>query len=471
MSRAAGWVGIAALVAAAAAGTSLATTPAAIPSPSSRSATVVPPPAADLGCPAVPHEGGATSAVLALGAPAPAPRRAAGSLTLRRLTSDARPLPSTDQARRLRRISQTGSSAVPVAVSARGALAPGAYAATVTTPAGRRGTGLAVTTCQHPAEEWWFSGADTRVGSTSRLVLVNPTPAVAVVDLALYGPRGAVEAPGSRGIPVGANSSAVLDLARFAPGRAALTLRVTTERGRVAAAVSLTRRSGLRAAGSEWLPPTRLPATDILVGAGPAEAGASRLVVVNPGERSALVQVRVLGESGTFTPTGLASLRVGPGRTLVRDLTDVPAALGSALRLTSTVPVTAITVSEPGGARSDLTVSAAGPQLRQPAVVPLVSGYRTTLAFATTRGTGGTLAVRAYDARGRQLGRFPVAVRGAATTAWTVLRRDAAYLVITVPARARITATAGYRGPGGVAALPVTSAVWTARRPAVAPAG
>ena len=471
MSRAAGWLGVTALMGAAAAGAALASTPVPVAPLATRSASVVPTTAADLGCPAVPLEAGATSEIVAVGAPGPAQRQADGTLTLRRLSSDTRPLPSTERAGRWQRISQPNPPAVAVGVSARDGLAPGAYAAAVTTPAARRSTGLAVTACEHPRDEWWFTGADTTVGSVARLVLANPTPAVAVADLTLYGPRGPVDAPGSRGIPIAPDSSVALDLARFAPGREALGVRVATERGRVTAAISMTRRNGLRYAGAEWVPPTRPPDSDLLVGAGPATPHAARLVVVNPGERSALVRVRVLGESGTFTPTGLESLRVGPGRTVARDLTDIPAAVGTALRLTSTVPVAAATMSEAASSRGDLAASPAGPALHQPAVVPLVDGYRTTLAFATVRGTGGTLVVRAYDDRGRRLGRFAVAVRGAATTAWPLPRSNASYLVVTVPARARISAMASYTGPGGSAVLPVTSGVWTVRRPAVAPAG
>lgn len=469
MSRGSGWVETLAVVVAAAASAVITTTPSPGPSAAPPQPSVVSPPAADLACPPPPPAGGARSAVAAAGAPGQRDGRPRGSLTVRPLSTDGRPLVTTRRPGRLLQAGPVEGQAV--AVVARERLAPGAFAA-ATSIAGRRTVGLAVTACQPARDEWWFSGADTTAASTTTLVLSNPTPAVAVADLTLYGPQAAIRAPGSRGIPVGPYSAQVLDLARFAPGREALSVRVTTERGRVSAAVSVVRRSGRTATGTEWLPPAAAPDTDVVVSAGALHVGSARLVVVNPGEGSALMSLRVLADTGTFTPTGLRDVRVGPGRTLVLPLNAVPAATGAALRLTSTAPVTGVTVSDVRGSGQDLAVAPAGSSLTEPAGVPLPTGLSTTVAFAAVSGPATRAAVRAYDERGRPVRRFSVSLRPTATTSWSVpTGLDAAYLVITIKPPTAVVATAVYRGSRGVAVLPVSSAIWTARRPAVLPAG
>ena len=62
---------------------------------------------------------------------------------------------------------------------------------------------------------------------------------------ASWEPTASSTRPGASGIPIGPMSRVVLDLARYAPGQAALTLQVTATRGTVSAAVSTTRLDGL----------------------------------------------------------------------------------------------------------------------------------------------------------------------------------------------------------------------------------
>ncbi|BAS07974.1 conserved hypothetical protein [Arthrobacter sp. Hiyo4] len=59
--------------------------------------------------------------------------------------------------------------------------------------------GSAAANCQPPANDLWLSGASTTVGRTSVLVLSNASSTPATVSLELFGSKGQIQAPGSRG--------------------------------------------------------------------------------------------------------------------------------------------------------------------------------------------------------------------------------------------------------------------------------
>ncbi|MEP6667222.1 MAG: DUF5719 family protein, partial [Nocardioidaceae bacterium] len=290
-----------------------------------------------------------------------------------------------------------------VTVAGRGGLAEGAYAAQESVSQDRQLSGLAISACQQPADGWWFNGLDTSVGSTARLVLSNPTPAVAVVDLKFYGPDGVVKSVGARGIPVAPQSRQSLDLAKFAPGLDAVTLHVLANRGRVTAAINVSRVTGATASGSDWISPASAPSTDLLVNPGDSGPGEQRLVVTNPGRREALVQVRVLDAGGPFTPTDLKDIQIKPGRTEVVDISDITQNSSAALNVTSTVEVTAATVSERSRSPLDFTVATSSPALGDPAVVPVFQGSSVTLGFTTAQDGGGKVGLETYDGNGGSL--------------------------------------------------------------------
>ena len=100
--------------------------------------------------------------------------------------------------------------------------------------------------------------------------------------------------------------SAAIALADIAPQTDDLAIDVRTSRGRVVAAVddSFARRPSGRP-GQEWLAGTDLPSRTLRLAGLPADLRlAARLLVANPSDLEAVVDVRVAGRSGTFTPDG-----------------------------------------------------------------------------------------------------------------------------------------------------------------------
>src|SRR5262245_30255162 len=156
------------------------------PSPVDTASQTVPSSSATLSCPETSVSRGVSTSVLAV-SPSTGAGAGSGALAVQALTPD-RPT-------RTQRVGTSEDRGVPVSaeldadarlavtVDAAGGLAPGAFGAQQTVADHREDVGIAVARCEPTADDWWFTGADTSVGSTSRLVLTNPAPAVSVVDL------------------------------------------------------------------------------------------------------------------------------------------------------------------------------------------------------------------------------------------------------------------------------------------------
>lgn len=357
-----------------------------------------------------------------------------------------------------------------VLVTATGSLAPGLSAAQLTSYTAGTATGFAASWCLSPRDEWWFSGVDTSVGTTTGLVLANPGASVAVVDLAILGPTGPVDAAGASGIAVAPRSRMLLDLARFAPGRAAVTLHLTATRGTVGAAVSTTRLDGITPTGAEWLASSAAPATHVVVGVGVQGLGRQSLVVTNAGSRQQLVSVRILAEDGAFTSTALPDLQVPPQSVVVEDVSAIMQRRSTAVELTAEGPVTGSIVSEQANGPRDFAGSGVSTPLTTPAVVPVVDQSELTLAFATASPTPERAAIRGVGPSGDQVGSVSLDVKPMATTTWALPGDwDAAYLVVTVRRGSDLHGVASYVGRRGVAQLPLLSGRLTVTRPAVLP--
>jgi hypothetical protein len=358
-----------------------------------------------------------------------------------------------------------------VLLDGEGSLSQGLTAVQSSTTKGDLAAGIAASWCEPAGDEWWFSGVGTSVGSVSRLVVSNPTPALAVVDLTLYGPDGPVKAVGERGIALAPRSRESIDLAQFAPGLEATTVHVEASSGRVVAAVHTYLMDGASPGGTEWIAPSEDPAADVLLNAGFAGKGGQQLQITNPGEREAQVQVQVqvVDTAGPFTPSSLKSLRIPPGTVLTWDLTEVTEDSAAAFFLTSTVPVTGAVVDTSKGT-PDIAVSSTSPELGDPSVVPVIDGTDLSLSFASAVREGGKVTIESFDAFGQSLASEDLNLRGFATTGWDLEQPRTAYLVVSVLVDGKTHAVAHYRAAGSITSLPVRPGILTVTRPDVRPA-
>jgi hypothetical protein len=259
------------------------------------------------------------------------------------------------------------------------ALAPG-FAASMTT----RSTvddlrGLSGTACATPGTDFWFVGGGAIVGQRGRVYLTNTESVPAVVDLTLYGPTGAIEAPSGRGVIVAAGAQEVLKLDGLAPDVSRFGIHAQVRQGRVAVAVRDQQIAGLTPRGADWVPAAVAPSRALVMPGVVAGVGERRLQIVVPGESDAIVRVRVMGASGSFVPAGLDVVEARARRVTELDLESLTGEAPVALQLTSDQPVTAGLMSRvEGGAGklTDIAYTAAAPALTPsaPGVVPSLRG-------------------------------------------------------------------------------------------------
>lgn len=463
-----------------------------LPATSRPTAKQIPPTKAALACPPAPSGADTVTAVFAVSPDDKRTTPVAGSVDLSPLRLPSRPLlGSVETAGKPLQRTVKAPAAGALLVSASGGLARGATAVVSSVLSSDETSGLVASACGSASNDWWFSAVDTSVGATSRLVLANPTRAVAVVDLAMFGYNGPIEPAGARGITVAPFSQRTLDLSRFAPGSDALTVNAHASRGSVVAAVLTTKRRRVSVAGSEWVSPNAGPTTNLVINPAPRQEGDAsrggsdapggaqnlspnegkqRLLLTNTSGRQALAHVRVFDTSGTFTPTRLADVRISPGSVVVEDLLPITLGEAAGVRVSSNVPVTGAITTITSAEAEDFTVSASAEGLTAPAVVPLLADSDLTLLLTTPDPVGGSVRVGTFDAAGTRVRNQVVTVKGAATTVWEPPKAgDPAYLVVSVRAGESISGIASYRSADGIASLPLRSGVWSITRPAVVP--
>ena len=289
-------------------------------------------------------------------------------------------------------------------VDGRGPLAPGLVAARIDEK------GAAATSCAAPQPDYWFTGVGSASIHSSELELVNPDAGGAIADVEIYGDNGVLPIDAVRGVTVPGGTATAIDLAETAPDRSELTVHVTVTRGRLGA--SMVNRIAADGSYADWLPPQAEPASSTVL-LGLAEGrGERQLVVANPSDDQARVQVKVIGSDSTFAALGLDELSIPPQSVSVTDVGDVVgdavAKEESGLLVTSTVPVTSGLRSVVGSPAEDLSHAVAATPVHEAALL-LPEGKATLVLAAPTESD--SVTVTSYDAGGKLLGTERVAVK------------------------------------------------------------
>lgn len=354
-----------------------------------------------------------------------------------------------------------GDGALASTVTARGGLAAGLATLRVDRDPGGL---LAAQECPAPGTRWWFTGAGAGLDHTSVLVLANPDPGPAVVDVRVLGPGGPVETVGTRGLTVAPGETTALDLLEVAPQGDELAVEVTTSRGRVVAAVADRFAASAGAEpGFEWIPPQARAARTVRLVPVPARASDYTVVLANPAGREARVEVAVAGATGSFAPTEGAEVVVPPGTVVTSPLPRDAAREPVSVTLRSTTPVTA-TVRAVAG--DDHAYAAALTPTGGPGLAVLPDRARATVQV-TAGGDGATARVEARAGDGSVVGSTTLEVDPGATGSWRVPRAAASVRVL--PRRGTVVAGVALDGDG-IAQVPVRESVFVLPRPAVVPA-
>lgn len=338
---------------------------------------------------------------------------------------------------------------------------------------------LAAAACPEPRPGWWFVGAGATDGHDTVLTVANPRPGSAIFDVDVFGPHGLVDAPGLHGLTLASGRTRTLDLARVAPATGDLAVRVRTSRGLVSVGAAESWSPALIGKQvREWVAPQPAPSREVNL-TGLSGGGSSSLVVANPGEREAVVHLRLVGKNGTYQPTSHASVTISPGEVSDVDVSDVVRPGTAAILLEANVPVVATLRSVHG---NDEAYAAATGPLRGTAVVGVPPVGRAGIVLVSVPPTqdaspgrqarqparGARAELRILGKGGRQLGSRTAAVP-ASGSATVPLRRGTRAVAVSASG-GDVVATVVLRSGPGIATLPVASSLTQQRRPGVLPA-
>ncbi len=411
-------------------------------------------------CLGSPWEGSARAATVA--APLPqgsAPESEPGRLTSADVGSKARPVKETERGVLAPLKAPSGGSALAVTATGDAAVGRGTFQTEAVS-----GAGLATQECLAPRARWWFTGGGADLDHRSRLVLANLDPGPAVVDVLVQGPEGPADDVGTRGITIAPGEVYTLDLIEVAPQADELAVHVEASRGRVVAGLADSFATQPAASpGVEWVPGQPNTSRVVRLGPLPRSADGRTLVVANPTDREAIVEVKISGRSGTFAPSGLEQLTVPPQSVATADLGDSVGDDASTVVLRSQVPVSATVRSSDG---SDVTYAGAVPVLDGPAAAVLAEDAKAEVHLAAG-GAGGTATLTAYSADGKEVGRTELKIDPTATASWKP-KGSAAYVVVT-PTRGAVSGGVSLSGASGVSQVALQPLPVVLRQPVVVP--
>lgn len=328
----------------------------------------------------------------------------------------------------------------------------------------RSSRALAWVPCPEPHASWWFAGAGSAaVTHDTILTITNPRPGAAVIDIDVFGNNGPVQSPGMHGITVAGGGTQVIDLAKTAPSVGEVAVSVTASRGLVAvSAVDRFAPGVLGTSVREWLPPQPVPDKELVLAGLPSVPGTARLVLVNPGSSEAIAKVQVIGESGTFSPKGLAAIAVAPESVVTIPITTVLDGSPMAVRISSDAAL----IGTIRTTRTGDTAFASGVQL-----------LRDSTSFAVPEGFGrlvlssleqsGSMQIVGYDSRGRAVLRKTVSIP--AQTSIAVKLSPRIRYVRLVADRPAVVGGFAVSYKKGIASGGVAPAIRAIRLPAVRP--
>jgi hypothetical protein len=204
--------------------------------------------------------------------------------------------------------------------------------------------GLAGSSCVPATSQAWIVAGSTEVGSSGRLILVNPGLTTVNVDIDLWDGAGRVDAVGTAGLVVPPSSQRVVLLEGLIADARRLAVHVTASGGEIAAFIQHSRLDRLTPAGVDYATTSAAPATETIVpgvsvtASAFDSASASVLRILNPGDDGATLTVTLWGPDGPVALPGFDAAQV-PAH-VVADLSLAGLPTGDYVaQVTSSVPV------------------------------------------------------------------------------------------------------------------------------------
>ncbi|MEU6078897.1 DUF5719 family protein [Streptomyces sp. NPDC047108] len=204
--------------------------------------------------------------------------------------------------------------------TADGSLAPGWSTQQTTVIGSGSGRSVSGAACTAPDSDFWFPGVSTARERQDYVHLTNPDDTAAVVDLEMYGKKGALKSTAGDDIRIPPRSSVPVLLSTVTDERTdGAALHVVARAGRVGASVQSTDDK----LGGDWLPAAADPSGSAVLPGIPSDATSVELVALATGDEDADLKVRLATPSRPITPAGHETLTVKSGMTASVDLGDV----------------------------------------------------------------------------------------------------------------------------------------------------
>lgn len=161
--------------------------------------------------------------------------------------------------------------------------------------------GLLGASCQAPSTQHWLLGGDTSTGRETLLLLSNPSPVPATVNLEVYAEGGRVQASGLSGIAVSAGETQVVPLSSLIPETRAFAVHAVSRGASVGAWLQQRTVRGLLYAGADFVSPltelnTKLSIPGILVR---GAKSAADLIAINDDYSDLIPTLRIFNPNET----------------------------------------------------------------------------------------------------------------------------------------------------------------------------
>jgi len=118
--------------------------------------------------------------------------------------------------------------------------------------------GLLAAPCLRPQSEFWFVGGSTSIGREALLILTNPSPVDATVDLSIFTENGVSHSAGLSGISVPKSKTTVVPLSSFVLRAQSLAVHVKSHGGSITALIQQKAIRGVSASGADYIAPSEI---------------------------------------------------------------------------------------------------------------------------------------------------------------------------------------------------------------------
>jgi len=236
--------------------------------------------------------------------------------------------PGGDAASVLRRDTVDGGLALRAPAPETGADRVAASIASATTSGDLRG--LVAASCRTPGTVAWLAGGDSKVGSSTQLVLQNPGLTPATVSVRAWGPDGEIPLASSASLVVPAGREVVRLLEAAAPGVDRLVVEVRASGGLVSSYLQHSTLTGIVPQGVDDVVPGAAPAQHVALagvvsrGESISDARAPILRLLAP-SRAAKATVSLWGPSGRVHLRGAEQVALDAGQVVDVPLGGLPA--------------------------------------------------------------------------------------------------------------------------------------------------